>query len=306
MKKLIKKIVLYLMPIFIVFIFIEMFYRFVPNDYSIKHDTIPKKYNNTEVLIFGNSHTFYGLNPTYFDKPTYNMSIVSQTLYFDKLLFDKYINNFKKIKYVILHIEYTSLSEIVNTDENNWRKYYYQYYMNLNVPTINKYNFTNYFLSSTRTFNINCKIIARFINEKSLVDCDNNGFGINYTKSKKRPLIKKDALKRVQNIEDGLMNFEDNLFRVQSIIDTCKKRGIKVLLLNMPVTKYFSDGVNQIKLKKIQNTCKIIKQKNTNVIYLNLFKDQRFTNNDFYDADHMHTEGATKCSKIVNEFLKQN
>ena len=305
MNTLIKKVLLYLLPLFLVFIALELFYRFVPNDYSVKYATLPKKYENTEVLIFGNSHTFYGLNPKYFDKPTYNLAHVSQTLYFDKILFDNYIDHFKTIKCVVLHIEYTSLSEIVDTEENNWRKYYYQTYMNLEVPSIKKYDCTKYFLSSTRSFNATAKLVLRYLNDGTIVNCDENGFGINYTKAKKAPLLKKDALQRVKNIEDNLMNFDDNIVRIQSIIATCKKRGIKVVILNMPVSSYFSEGVNQVKLKKIQETCNNIAKKNYNVSYLNLFKDKRFTNEDFFDADHMHTDGATKCSKVVNNFINK-
>ena len=305
MNKLIKKILLFLFPIFLIFIGFEIFYRFVPNDYSVKYATIPKKYNTTEVLIFGNSHTFYGLNPQYISKPTYNMAQISQTIYFDKILFDKYIDKFKKIQCVIIHIEYTSLSEIVETKENSWRKYYYQSYMNLDVPSIKKYDFTKYFLSSTKNFNANTKLLLKYLKEKTITNCDKNGFGINYTKEKKTPILKNTALTRVKNIEDNLIDFKDNIDRIQSMINVCKKRKIKVILLNMPVTNYFSEGVNQIKLKKIQNTCKIIAKKNDNVSYLNLFKDKRFSNEDFYNADHLHSDGATKCTKIVNYYINQ-
>jgi len=305
MNDLIKKIVVYLSPLLLIFIGFEMFYRFVPNDYSIKYETIPKKYDTTEVLIFGNSHTFYGLNPKFFDRPTYNLAHISQTLYFDKLLFDKYINEFQNIKCIILHIEYTSLSEIVDTKENNWRKYYYQTYMNLDVPSINKYDYTKYVLASTRSVNATTKLIVRYLKDGTLVNCDENGFGIDYTKEKKAPLLKKDALLRVKNIEDNLMYFDDNVARIQSIINTCKTRGIKVVLLNMPVTNYFSEGVNQLKLRKIQESCKTIADHNENVSYLNLFKDDRFTNDDFFDADHLHSDGASKCSKIVNRYVEE-
>lgn len=305
MDTLIKKVLLYLFPLLLVFVVFELFYRFVPNDYSVKYSTIPKKFDDTEILIFGNSHTFYGLNPKYFDKPTYNLAHISQTLYFDKILFDNYIDQFKNIKFVILNIEYTSLSEIVDTEENNWRKYYYQTYMNLEVPSINKYDFTKYFLSSTRNFNANTKLVLRYLKDETIVDCDENGFGINYTKAKKVPLLKKDALIRVKNIEDNLINFDDNIVRTQSIIDACKKRKIKVVLLNMPVSSYFCEGVNQIKLKKTHETCDIITKNNDNVRHLNLFKDKRFTNEDFFDADHLHTDGARKCSKIVNDFINE-
>lgn len=305
MNTLIKKVLIYLLPLFLIFVAFELFYRFVPNDYTVKYATIPQKYDDTAILIFGNSHTFYGLNPKYFDRPAYNLAHISQTLYFDKILFDKYIDKFKNVNCVILNLEYTSLSEKVDTEENNWRKYCYQSYMHLEVPSIDKYDFTKYFLSSSRSFSTNTKLVLRYLNDGTQVACDENGFGINYTKAKKIPLLREDAIIRVQKIEDHLMNFIDNIARVQSIIDTCKKRGIKVVLLNMPVTSYFSKGVNQVKLKKIQETCTSIAKDNDNVRYLNLFKDKRFTNEDFFDADHLHTDGARKCSKIVNKFVNE-
>ena len=264
MKHFLHKTIFFAVPIVLIFVAFEVFYQIVPNDFSVKYNDIPKKFENTEILIFGNSHTFYGLNPIYFNQPTYNLAHISQTLYFDKLLFDKYIDNFKNLKCVIFHIEYTSLSEIVDTPENNIRKYYYQSYMNLDVPSINKYDCTQYFLSSTRNFKANSQLIFRYLKNGTIVDCDENGFGTNYTKDKK---------------------------------------NIKVLLLNMPVSNYFAEGVNQKKLIKIQETCAFITRNNDNVSYLNLFKDNRFTNGDFYDADHLHTDGAEKCSKIVNDWV---
>jgi len=48
------------------------------------------------------------------------------------------------------------------------------------------------------------------------------------------------------------MDFTENYNRIQSMITTCNKKGIKVIILNMPVTTYFSEAVNQTKLKKFK------------------------------------------------------
>ncbi|MEW5674918.1 hypothetical protein ABGT15_01230 [Flavobacterium enshiense] len=305
MNKLFIKLFLYLLPIAVVFLFFEAFYRFAENDYSLKHRLIEKKTDSTKVLIFGNSHPFYGLNPHYFDKPTFNLSHISQTLYFDKLLFDKHIDQFKNLECVILHIEYTTLSEIVNTDENNWRKYYYESYMDLDVPSIGKYDFNRYFLSATRNVNTNAKFVWRYFQEGSWTHCDENGFGTNYTKEKSRPIFEREALKRATAVEDHRIDFTDNTKRVQAIIDKCKSKGIQVILLTLPVTDYFSQNVNPKKVAKMIKTCHILKASNPNVNYLNLFTDSRFGKHDFYDSDHLNTEGAVKSSKIVNAFVNQ-
>ncbi len=50
-------------------------------------------------------------------------------------------------------------------------------------------------------------------------------------------------------------------------------------------------------------TCEEMAQKYNNVQYLNLFKDDRFVEDDFFDADHLETEGAAKLTKILNEYI---
>ena len=301
MKKIIYQTVVYLSPILLLLLSIELLYQIVPNNYTLKNKNVQKSYADTKVLIFGNSHTFYGLNPKYFDKPTFNFSNISQSLYFDQLLFDKHIDKFKSLQYIILNVEYTSLSQVDNTEEDIWRKYYYKEYMDLEVPIIANFDPKVYFLSSTRSFSTNLKLIKRFISEGTLVDCDEKGFGINYVKENRQLNIDKIALFTVKKHEDNSLDFSKNISKIQSIINKCNQKKIKVIIVTMPTSKEYSSGVNQLKLKKIINTCSSFK----NVCYLNLFKDSRFTNDDFYDADHLHNDGAKKCSVIINDFISK-
>jgi hypothetical protein len=100
------------------------------------------------------------------------------------------------------------------------------------------------------------------------------------------------------------MDFEVNKSRINDIIEKCKQRRIQVLIVSMPQTKEYERYLNQSKLSKIKATCSEFQTKNlNNVFYLNLFDDTRFSEEDFYDADHLNNEGALKCSKIVNDYL---
>lgn len=299
MKKIIYQTVVYLLPILLLLLSIELLYQIVPNNYTLKNKNVQKSYADTKVLIFGNSHAFYGLNPKYFDKPTFNLSNISQSLYFDQLLFDKHIDKFKSLQCIILNVEYTSLSQVDNSEEDIWRKYYYKEYMDLEVPIIANFDPKVCFLSSTRSFSTNVKLIKRYISEGTLVDCDEKGFGINYVKENRKLDIDKIALFTVKKHEDNSLDFSKNISRIQSIINKCNQKKIKVIIVTMPTCKEYSSGVNQLKLKKIIKTCSSFK----NVCYLNLFKDSRFTDDDFFDPDHLHNLGAKKCSLIVNKIL---
>lgn len=303
MKKLIQKIFFFAIPILFVLLCVELFYRVTPNTFIVKREDIKSRFGNTEVLILGNSHTFYGLDPNFFSKKTYNLANISQTLYFDNLLFEKYYCKFKKLDFIILNIDHESLSELDNGDDNVWRKYYYKSYMHLDVPIISVYNPKSYFLSATRDFNTNVKLIKRYFCEGTIVDCDENGFGINYTKENRKSNFEELTPIRLKSNEDNSFDFKNNINRIQLIIDKCKNKGIQVILVTMPVGKGYAQGVNQQKLNKVFKTCLTLEKKNRNVRYLNLFRDPRFTDNDFYDPDHLHNDGAKKCSLILNQFL---
>ncbi|MNE35062.1 hypothetical protein D3C80_1288060 [compost metagenome] len=280
---------------------IEFFYRFIPNNYTEKQKQIIQNYDS-EVLILGNSHSFYGINPSSFNQKAYNFSNISQSLYFDELLLEKNITHFNNLKYVILTIDYFTLSQEDDTSEDLWRKYYYQQYMNLEVPSISKFDFKSYSLAITRNLEMNIELLQKYRNDKKLVECDDFGWGryegvnLEYNNSV-------TAIDIVKKNEDGLTDFKSNELRLQRMIDLCNKDKIKLVLITMPVTSYYAKNVNENKLKKIVASCNYFEEKNKNVIYLNLFQSPQFDNNDFYDTDHLNTKGAEKCSKILNKLI---
>lgn len=305
MGKLKVKIIIFLVPIAVLWGITEYFYRTIPNNYSAKNQYLKTHSTDIETLLFGDSHCLYGLNPDYFSKNTFNLSNVSQTIYFDKLLFFKHLDNLPKLKQVVFCIEYTNLSQKDNTDEDIFRKYYYQYFMGLQVPIISNYDLKQFSLALTQSFKKTIDLYGRYIKTGTILDCNPNGWGNNYIKEN-RISPEAVAINRAASQEDGLMDFKLNIARMDTIIAECNKRKIKVLIVSMPQTKIFTSYLNPKKLKSIFETCNQFQQQNKNTVqYLNLFKDNRFVDTDFYDADHLNNEGAKKCSKIVNSYLNQ-
>ncbi len=287
------------LPFLVVLLGIEAFYRTVPNNYSFKHKAIQQKYDTAEILILGGSHTFYGLNPTYFDRPAFNLANLSQSLYFDELLLEKHLSHFKKLQCVILNVEYYSLSQVDTSSENTSRKYYYQGFMDLDVPLVSPTDPKGWLLSLNRSIGKNLKLIKKYTSKGTILYCDSNGFGTDYTTAKSRN-IEKTLAATLKAHEDHLTDFSKNTSRLQHMIALCKKRNIKVLLVTMPVVEAYAKGVDQSKLQRVFETCQKLEKHYSNVSYLNLFQDAHFKNEDFYDADHLHTDGAVKSSKIVS------
>lgn len=301
MKNFLRKTVWFIIPIFLGWLALESFYRFIPNNYTEKQKQILQSYDS-EILILGNSHSFYGINPSFFTQKAYNFSNISQSLYFDELLLEKHITHFENLKYVILTIDYFTLSQEDDTSEDLWRKYYYQQYMDIEVPSIAKIDFKSYSLATTRNLEMNIELLRKYRNEKKLIECNDLGWG-SYEGINPEYNNLATAIDIAKKNEDGLTDFKSNELRLQRMINLCNKNEVRLVLITMPVTSYYAENINQNKLKKVVASCNYFEEKNKNVIYLNLFQSPQFDNNDFYDTDHLNSKGATKCSRILNQFI---
>ena len=98
MRRLYLKIALFLLPLFLVWLALEVFYRQAPNNYSYKDQQLQNVAANVQTLVMGDSHAFYGINPAYFKDPTFNLSNISQSLLTDELLLEKHISQFTSTK----------------------------------------------------------------------------------------------------------------------------------------------------------------------------------------------------------------
>lgn len=304
MKKNSIRLFVFLLPIFLVWGAVEFFYRSVPNNYTVKYESVNAQKHEIEVLLFGTSHCFYGLNPKYFSRPTFNLSNITQSLYFDTLLFEAYFNQMPNLKQVVFCIEYSNLSKSDNTDEDLFRKYYYENYMHLDVPIVSAFDPKKYSLAFTRSLEQTVEVIQRYDNMGSIVDCGKNGWGFNYPKVYRfKPEF--NAKERAKAHEDGSLDFSVNQSRLQSMISACKQRNIEVVIVSLPQSKTYINYLNPQKIQKVFKTCETLASKNDNVRYLNLFMDQRFVDEDFFDADHLNDVGAIKCSQLVDAFLNQ-
>ena len=65
MKLFIKKILLFILPIIIFVISIDSYLRNINSLYQEKNITLKKNADKIEVLILGNSHANYGINPKF-------------------------------------------------------------------------------------------------------------------------------------------------------------------------------------------------------------------------------------------------
>ena len=278
---------------------LEIAIRKIPNDYQLKKAYLDKNAPKINILILGSSHSFYGVNPKYFSKHTFNAAYVSQTLDLDEELLHRYKDKLTNLKTVIIPISYSSLFETLETDVEKWRlKNYILYY-----GFENKYHYTYNFETFNYDILLNIKkVIKHYVLNKSYITSSNLGWGTNFSSKNNQKFDGKFTAKK--HTASNFKLFDANLKSLLKIIELCKKKKVKILYVTTPTHASYYKNVNQMQLLKTTNTINELVKKNPNCEYINLLDSEKFIATDFHDADHLNEIGAKKLSLFLDKKMR--
>ena len=279
----------------------EYIVRTLPNSYKYKHQWMLENCNEVEYLIMGSSHTYYGILPAEFFPHSFNIANVSQNPEYDFLLLKKYLPLCKNLHTVILPISYFTFFDKPFEEGSEWSfAINYKLYMAIDKHSnLSKYNFE---LSNRPVYS--GKLLS-FLRGKEMPMCDSLGFGVGYRVNKKAATWKYDAQYIAQrHTAENSDEFEGNMNNVRNVAQFCKENNLRLILVTTPTAESYYTLLNKEQLKKtnyaIENVCK-----EYSLSYYNYLTDERFTDDDFYDGDHLSDIGAKKFTAILKEELSK-
>jgi len=305
MKKFIIKILLLLLPLFILAVPMEYLLRQIPNDYSYKRNYLDNNSSKIRTLIFGSSHAYYGLNPIYFSKNTFNASHISQSLDFDFAILNMYEKNLDSLQVIVLPISYFTLWGKLEDGSESWRvKNYIIYYGMHNTNLSDNFELLN------NKFLINCfRLYKYYIKKQDDITCTKFGWGTTYKSEKAKDLEKTGKTAADRHTRKDMLSekhvkiFEDNLKAINSFSEFCNQRNIKLIFLTTPTYHTYRENINAEQYKKMVDTLSNFVNTHSNCFYLNYFEDSDFVAKDFYDADHLNEIGAEKLSRKLSQYI---
>ncbi len=306
MKKYLKKVSYFLIIPLIGFLLIEWNVRSIANSYSYKMDQFKIVKSSIDQLILGNSHAYYGLNPSFLSKSSFNLANLSQSLDIDFALLKENIEELDSLNTVILPISSFSLAFHLTESEESWRKYDYYFYSGLarDQLSIPSFDIRNMSLVLAKGFKPNVDILKNYWRKGSLINCSDNGWGNNYEGT----ILSTDE-KLVKGTVERHASFMGSSSRnevvLNQIIELLKEKGIQLVLIQLPVTGDYFNYLNVDQLGILNNYLLEKQNANSHVVYLNWIQKNGFTNDFFYDPDHLNHSGAEKVSKLLADFLKQ-
>ena len=290
MKKFLRHIGLFLLPIVLVVIVLEIVAEAIPNSYTYKREFMEQHGSHIHTLILGSSNAYDGINPSVLPS-AFNLANSSQTLEDDYRLLAKYVDSMDSLKTVILGLGYHSLGA---TSEDN-RRTYYTIYMDL-YPRwpISKYSF--------EVFNLELltKKIIKYAVSRDVTRCDSLGQRVGHTAAavkEQREFWNKDAAALAANDEwkeeSGESRVERNVECLKAIIELCNTHHVQPVIVTMPVLPEYKDALSP---KQIAFHNSVMHSLPSSAIYIDA-SDWPIPADGWYNATHLTREASVEFTE---------
>ncbi len=286
--------------------------------YKGKYQGALNQKDSIEIIILGNSHATYGVDPSPFKMYAYNLANVNQSLYFDKRIAIKLIPYLKNLKYVLISIDYHSLYFSSQGIRDKWSYLGNGIAYKNNNFILEKVSPTLFAYTPKAAFSLVKRRILNLLKYgNDIIDFDvPNGINlkdpfvkgfISYDEVDKSALtkerIKTDTHYYNEVIEKS--NEKDTILAdLSNFIEILQKKEITPILFTSPTylkyNKYLKKSHQIDNAKTIEALCK-----KYHIKYWDFMNSNLFQKDDYFDDDHLNKFGANKFGKMLNDSINK-
>ncbi len=300
MKNFLKKILLFTLPLLLVAAFLELAARKVPNDYALKRALFDDQSKETEVLILGSSHTYFGINPDWMTQKALNAANVSQTLNVDACILEQFFADAPNLQAVILPISAFSLFTRIEETSEAWRCAYYAIYQDIHLTNNFQYQFE---ILSLAPNSFITKLRKYYLRGRNPLISSPTGWGSTFRSEYALELDDTGATVAKAHTSAPVNSLSRNKTIIEQIADQLNQRDIQLVLLTTPTHSSYYNHLDQYHMQLTEETCREIETQLPNTHYINLQTNSSFSPSDFYDANHLNNLGAKKLSEKLSQLL---
>jgi hypothetical protein len=297
MKKFILKFLIFILPWSAFLFFVEKKLGTIPNSYNTKRKQLETQLDSIQVLVLGSSESLYGINPSFFDVKGYNLSNISQSIFYNTHITLKYIDKMYALKYVLIEIGDFSLNTQLIDGIEAWRDYYYAQFWGIRYPEIPITDFKLYSKIILYTPSYSRELLLSGTTYSLVKDYKLNGWAFNDT-SNNAITDSATTVTFERHTKPFPKRVIENYKTLELLITELEKRNIIPVIYTPPVYSTYYNRANPQRdstTKTVLGLCLKYHLK-----YYDYFKDDRFHRIDFKDCDHLDFIGAEKFSKILN------
>jgi len=308
MKLFIKKFVLFILPLAVLVLYLEVNLAGIPNSYNLKKENFEKQLSDIELLVVGSSHAYFGIDPALFSCKAYNMANVSQSFSYDARILEKYLPEMKRLKVVLVIVSYFSFGGQLADGPEYWRCYFYDRYFNIPPDEKGQSTFLDlrkYSLIALYGGKDSFKYLLKGFKVNLADHLQPNGWYASTIPL--GPINDEAGKKRVQILHatTSVDNYDRNFKRLDDLFSLLRRRGIEPVIITTPVYHTCYDNLDPARIRKMEELIQSLCTR-YQVHYFNYLTDKRFVIEDYADNDHLNAQGAEKFSKILDKDILGN
>jgi hypothetical protein len=298
------KAFVFLLPLGLAALFVEIQLGKIPNSYSKKRQDLTEQASDIEILVAGNSQSMYGINPQYLSAKSYNLANSSQSLYYDKRLILAHLDKMPRLRTVVLPISYFSLYFQLGESKEAWRDFYYDRFWDIAADYLPLFESKRYSYTMLYTPKETVRYIAQGFKVDFTEGFRKDGFFESDSLGNGHLRTEQAGLSRIQE-HHALINekrFAEIQADLEDFVKTLKAKNIAVIFVLMPVWKTYAAHSRLDICQRNEQTLADLSYR-YGCQFFNSWADSRFEEQDFRDCDHLNKSGSEKFTKILNDLL---
>jgi hypothetical protein len=317
MKKFLVKSLYFIIPCLLIVEAMDIWLRSTNSLYKEKLNGIKIKKDLVQVLILGNSHANYAVDPSQFSLCAYNLANVNQSIYFDKRLTMGILPEMPKLKYVLISIDFHSLYFSSQGARDFWS--YYGNGIKLEDRNYLLANISPFLFGYTPSIGATMLVkrilyVIKYRHEKTIDFVVENGVNIKGTIRNgfmareghdEYSFDKISCKARADDFNLIVKSSTDKkavVYDLMDFIQYLKSRNIIPVLFSSPTYQGFYSCLDKNMISQNQRDIDFLCKK-YNLEYLDYANCSLFEMNDFFNCDHLNEKGAEKFSKILSNEL---
>ena len=240
--------------------------------------------HNIETVALCSSTADYGFHPNYFPN-SYNSGLISSDLQFTYLHYKSIAKN-NHLKNIIVFFSLFTVG--YNLSKTKERNRLIAYYESFNIQKPNEQKFKRRY----------SKHIAKRLNNINFSKLKN------YCGYENRPLAaygEEDVKNRIKTHTRENKRTPDQLLWLEKLDQETMKNGHNLFIVLAPFRKDYKNGMPSFQ----EGYKKFFELKLNNSKIINFHNDESYTDDCFYDTDHLNEKGAIKLTKELYSIMNE-
>ena len=297
MKKFIKYVILFVMPILVFMAALEILVHTVPNSYSYKYNYVKNHGAEIKAVAVGHSQFFNCFKPDLFYLPSFNLSNSSQNYKDDYYVLRELMPYMPNLEMVLLPIGYLNVGFDLGFQQ---RSCFYHEYMNIDYDKQLPLDcrFECFYVKKSAE-----KLYSYYFLHDDMLKCDSLGWRYGYLRDRANPLGVNNLINSY-TLDDDQEFFLGEEEYFETTVKLLEENDIRIVLVSPPYYWQCYDNTNYNQQRWIKDYIARFCERHPQILYIDYETDTVFEDCDFFDESHLSEIGVVKfMDKLNNDII---